>query len=248
MSAGGRRRSKPRREGRTALSIARQAGRKTYHMLKQALGAPADELDAVYEEVKRFKARAEESAYQQALELMSRRCGHDPYPWKKRKGVFRFWIRDAKRLALALGAPQISDRRQLIELLQEEVRGLGFLLIIGNAIEPNPPLMLFPTNNQYAVIQACGTNANRLVHDNGVPGFADAGYLITWLRALEKTHPWRLTECGFDFLGGRFTEPVKDAKELAERLVKFCPDMLADDPRDVLAELQTTGRFFCWWD
>ena len=56
---------------------------------------------------------------------------------------------------------------------------------IGNAIEPNPPLMLFPTDNRYAVIQACGTNANRLVHDGGVPGFADAGYLITWLRELE---------------------------------------------------------------
>src|SRR5262245_11045894 len=235
-------------DGHTAATYARNSSRKLYRLFKQLTGAPADAVDAFYDDFKAVRSRAEEPAFVELAESLARRCGHRLYPWKKRKGVFRFWIRDRRRLARDLGLPLNTTRPELIERLQGEVRAAGYLLIIGDVVDPNPPLMLFPTSNQYAVILACGTNANRMVQEDGIEGFADAAYVARWLADLAKTHPWRLTECGFDFLGGRFDLPVRDAKELAQRLIAFCPDMLDDGPRNIAKELARTGRFFCWWD
>ena len=72
-------------------------------------------------------------------------------------------------------------------LLQEEVRAAGFLLVIGDSVTKNPPLMLFPTSSSYAVVMACGTNGNRLVAVNGSQTFMDAAYIAAWLRDLEQT-------------------------------------------------------------
>jgi hypothetical protein len=238
------------REGMTVLDFAK-SHRKTREFLKQALGMAPDAVDPIRDDVKAFKTRAESEAFQAMLKRLATLCGHEPYPWKKRKGVFRFWIRDRVRLAADLGEPASTTRHELIPLLQEEVRAAGFLLVIGDSVAKSPPLMLFPTSNSHAVVLACGTNGNRMVEVNGTPGFMDAAYIVPWLRDMESTNPWTVTECGFDFVGGRFLNRVEAAEDLAARMIEFCPDMLGDSvhgPKDLAEQLVVHRSFFFWWD
>ena len=225
----------------------RSGGRKIQRLFKELIGAPPEAADAFYDDVKAFKTRAGEPAFVALAETLDGAAATSSTPGRNARASFAIGFATPS-VARELGLPEETARPELIERLQDEVRAAGCLLIVGNAIEPNPPLMLFPTSNQYAVILACGTNANRLVHENGVSGFEDAAYLAKWLHELAMAHPWRLLECGFDFLGGRFDLPVQDAAQLAERLIRFCPDILESEPGDVANELATTGRFFCWWD
>ena len=238
-------------DGKTALDMAK-SHRKAHQFLKQTLGIGPDAADALRDEVKALKTRAAEPAFEEVLQRLAKQCGHEPYPWKKRKGVFRFWIRDRSRLAAELGLPATAKREELIPILQEEVRAAGFLLVIGDSLAPNPPLMLFPTSNSYAVVLACGTNGNRLVQVNATPTFMDAAIIAAWLRDMEQTHPWIVTECGFDFVGGRFLGPVKDANQLAARMIDFCPDLVDGESvrgvEDVAGHLATDRSFFFWWD
>jgi ankyrin repeat protein len=235
--------------GLTAFDHAKNS-RKTLQFLKQALGVAPDAADALNDEVKALKSRAEEPAFGKVLDRLTGLCGHEPYPWKKRKGVFRFWIRDAKRIAEKLGAAS-TRRPDLIARLQDEVRAAGFQLVGGGSASNNPPLLLFPTANPYVVVLACGTNGNRSIEIDGKPTYLDAATIIAWLRELEKTHPFVLTECGFDFLAGRFVSPVADARGLAQRMLAFCPD-LADERGNsveaVAAQLESSREFYFWWD
>jgi hypothetical protein len=194
-----------------------------------------------------FNTRAEEPAFQDMLRRLAQLCGHEPYPWKKRKGVFRFWIRDRHKLAGALGMSPFAKRDELIGRLQEEVRAAGFLLVSGDSVAKNPPLMLFPTNDSCAVVMACGTNGNRLIQVNGKPEFLDAGHVTRWLRDMATTHPFVVTECGFDHVGGRFLDKVTSALDLAKRMSAFCPD-LGESPEQVALSLTTSQSFYFWWD
>lgn len=235
--------------GLTAFDHAKNS-RKTLQFLKQAVGVAPDATDALYDEVKALKSRAEEPAFAKVLERLTQLCGHEPYPWKKRKGVFSFRIRDAKRLAEKLGVAS-TRRPDLIARLQDEVRAAGFQLVGGGSASNNPPLLLFPTANPYAVVLACGTNGNRSIAIECKPTYLDAPTIIAWLRDLEKTHPFVLTECGFDFLAGRFLNPVADTRGLAQRMLAFCAD-LADERGDsieaIAAQLESSREFYFWWD
>jgi ankyrin repeat protein len=235
--------------GLTALDYAKNS-RKTLQFLKQALGVAPDATDALYDVVKLFKSRAEEPGFAQMLKRLTDLCGHEPYPWKKRKGVYRFWIRDVNRLVDKLGVTS-RCRAGMIERLQDEVRDAGFLLVVGGSASNNPPLLLFPTDNPYAVILASGTNGNRSIDIGGKPTYLDAPAIVAWLRELAKTQPFVLTECGFDFLAGRFVGPVAHANALAERMLAFCPDLADDRGNSVdslAAQLESSRSFYFWWD
>jgi hypothetical protein len=96
-------------------------------------------------------------------------------------------------------------------------------------------LMVFPTDDKYAVLVARGTNgANYGLTTRAV---------IAWLRNLEKENPFHLTGCGFDFVEGRFRRPVVNAEAWADRMFKFCPDC----GTEISHELRQ-GTFFLWWD
>jgi len=101
---------------------------------------------------------------------------------------------------------------------------------------------LLPTTDKYAVMAAMETNGdNYEISPTGV---------IAWMKELEAEQPFILTGIGFDYLEGRFTDPVKDPGGLARRMYEFCPDIVDQGVGSVeklAAELQK-GSLYFWWD
>ncbi len=108
-------------------------------------------------------------------------------------------------------------------------------------------LALVPTADVYEVIRLVGTSGNGFRY-NGKELTTTS--IIGWLKELGKRQPLQITGIGADFIEGQYLTPVKNPDELAERIYKFCPDIvdqrnytvkcLADELRD---------RQLCfWWD
>jgi hypothetical protein len=104
-------------------------------------------------------------------------------------------------------------------------------------------LLLLPTTDKYIVLA--------VVQTDGVNYGIMTGDIIEWLKDLEKTQPFDLTEAGLDFLACKFTTPLKDPKTLAKQMYDFCPDIVEQGTGDVEkleSELAREGRLFFWWD
>jgi hypothetical protein len=70
------------------------------------------------------------------------------------------------------------------------------------------------------------------------------------MKDMEKDHAYVLTGIGFDYMEGHLILPVKDAKNLAERMYEFCPDIVdqgVGDKDKLVAELEK-GKLYFWWD
>ena len=80
---------------------------------------------------------------------------------------------------------------------------------------------LFPRADRYEILRLMGTNGWN--YDIGPDS------IVTWLRALERDHPFVLTGMGFDWVEGRFRSAIGDADALAQ-------------------ELGESQRLYCWWD
>jgi hypothetical protein len=101
---------------------------------------------------------------------------------------------------------------------------------------------LLPTTDKYAVMAAMETNGDN--YNIGTSG------VIAWMKDMEKDHAYVLTGIGFDYMEGHLTLPVKDAKNLAERMYEFCPDIVdqgVGDKDKLVAELEK-GKLYFWWD
>ena len=103
---------------------------------------------------------------------------------------------------------------------------------------------LLPTDDKYEVltlVQTDGANYDLMPWD-----------IINWLRNLEATQPFVITEAGFDYLAGKFTAPVKDPKALADKMYEFCPDIVDQGVGDVeklVEEVQKPEpELYFWWD
>ena len=104
-------------------------------------------------------------------------------------------------------------------------------------------LILLPTTDKFAVLRAAGTN--------GVNYDILNRQIIRWLRRLDRTHPFVLTEAGIDTAAGRFVRPVEDPDRLAKQMYRFCPDIVDQGTGTVPAlarELERTQTLYLWWD
>jgi hypothetical protein len=101
---------------------------------------------------------------------------------------------------------------------------------------------LLPTTDKFAVMAAMDINGN-----NCLIGTAGG---IAWMKELEDEHPYLLTGIGFDYLEGVFTEPVKNADDLAGRMHEFCPNIVdpGSETVEALAAELRSGRLYLWWD
>ncbi|MGE3807299.1 MAG: ankyrin repeat domain-containing protein [Gemmataceae bacterium] len=237
-------------EGQTALDWAVKARRpKIAAYLREQMGLPAEPTAST-----RFHEASEQPAFQVLADRLAALQGRPAYDWK-RKGVFRFYFNSARLPALgehfgvSIDGLDADARRNLLDdllgRLQDEARQAGFHLVFGGGSSSTPPMLLFPTDDKYAVIAACGTNANRHTVIDGRELFLGAREISNWLRELDQSNPFMLTECGFDFLGGRFLGPVADAEALAARFVELCPEYesLEEAAREI-----ARGHFYFWWD
>ena len=103
---------------------------------------------------------------------------------------------------------------------------------------------LVPLADQFAVVQRVGTNGLNFDLSNG--------RIIAWLRELERDAPFVLTGIGYDHVEGRFLGPIgPQAEAIAERLNRFCPDVVhqgTGSVRELANEIGRLNTFFCWWD
>jgi hypothetical protein len=208
----------PLKLARTAVGLTKERKQELLALLEKA----GVKMDPAFAVLKEFAKAAQQPAFLEALRHVGALLGSDPRPWKKRKGVHQFWRFNP------IALPQA----------QTDARAAGFCLIRFETLMMDPTALLFPSD-KYAVIAACGTNTNMSGHD--------AHDLILWLRDMERENPFELTECGFDRLAGVFSSPVVNALQLAERMLRLCPDL--PGPAAALGdELRQTHEFRFWWD
>jgi hypothetical protein len=68
---------------------------------------------------------------------------------------------------------------------------------------------------------------------------------------MTREQPFVLTQCGKDFVGGDFLQPVTDVKKLARRMYNFCPDIVEQGTGTVAKlaeEVKENQSFYLWWD
>jgi ankyrin repeat protein len=216
--------------------------------------------------VKRFPEAAAKPAYQNLLRQLTDWSGQEPDPWRGTdSGLYRLRLKKKQLATLAakLQLPamthdedeEVEDYERLGEIvsrLQEEVRKQGFLLVQADLLGQNSAqLRLFPTDNPYAVIAATGTNGNGFITIKGEDVFLSARYIVAWLQRMEVDHPFVLTQCGKDFVGGDFLQPLTDAKKLARQMYHFCADIVDQGTGTVGAlakEIKEHQSFYLWWD
>jgi len=102
---------------------------------------------------------------------------------------------------------------------------------------------LIPTADKYAALA--------LYHVRGNEVELSTADIISWLREFERDHPFRLRGAGFDVVDLEFTQPLVDPTSVAKRLVKFCPDLIAQNFPSweaLIQHLDKKQRIHLWWD
>jgi len=225
------------------------------NLIREKLGMNNAKQD-FKEAFKKFKEIEATPAFQSTIEYLADVCQTKSYPWKKKKGVHRFYVNVkgwdnigqtfGKGAEYIKGAPKDEKdqrKRELADAMQEQVRSRGFLLISHKDEEGSAMFLLFPTLNKYEVIAACGTDGINYGHGNAE--------IIQLLTEMEEEHPFTLSDCMHNAVGGRFTKAIAEPHQLASFLYSFCPD-LADgeivcDEDDIAKELEKNQRFYLWW-
>lgn len=203
-------------------------------------GSPAQSQKperSVEDDVKAFAANALRPEYKKLHKALTERCG----PAQKWKPVPDHGIaaKDVVRFTLA-GCKKQKD----LDAIQTEARNAGCHLVLNDLWLPgeDAKLVLFPTDNKFAVVAAVGTEGA----NHGV----QTSHVLDWLKELDAGNPFHLTYCGHDFVGGTFIKSVKKADELAESMAEFCPDCLDEeiDSAEILAMvLKKQKSFFLRW-
>lgn len=225
------------------------------NLIRDKLGMKNAVLD-FKDAFKKFKEVEASPEFQAAIEYMAKICQSKPYPWKKKKGVHRFYANvkawDNIGETFGKGSDYIKNakkeekdhrKQELADLMQDEIRQRGFLLVTHRDEEGSAMQLLFPTSDKFAVIAACGTDGINYGHGNGE--------IIQLLTEMEETQPFILSECMHNAVGGRFSTKIANPLQLAQSLFSLCPD-LADgeiviDENDIAKELEKNRRFYLWW-
>ena len=247
-------------DGTTVLDAAKANRPEARRLLKLRMGIPESPIDRLRAEMKTLPQLAKAQEFQETAAWLGQLFNRTPAPWKRRKGVTSFYnVAIAKHLGRHFGEPSDTvnaDRSfELLARLQHDVRAKGFTLAYSDSIPTEDgrlPLILLPTADKYAALLASGTNGINKGHDTEA--------VIAWLMEMEQKNPFLLTGCGLDFVDGRFDGAVNDARELAERMIAFCPDVAdqgyavlrggtrADQAAALAEDLSSSRTFGLWWD
>ncbi len=137
----------------------------------------------------------------------------------------------------------------LLAAAQPRFAASGFVLLHTQVFDGVPgqwdALVVFPYGDPYLVLRKLNTNgANYGIQPEQV---------VAWLREVDREHPLTVNQAGFDFVGARFRDPVSpaEARALAARVTRFCPDVVTQGTgsvRALAAEIRKTQSLYCWWD
>jgi hypothetical protein len=124
-----------------------------------------------------------------------------------------------------------------------EVRGFSVARVERNFGYSPDAIAVFPFADPFEVLAAVQTDGTNY----DVP----TDSIITWMRQLATTNPFRLTDAGLDYLEVQFQSDVHNADALAREAYAFCPDVVDQGVGtvDALADqLRATRILYCWWD
>lgn len=224
-------------------------------LLQSLLGYEKKPLPDFKQAWKDFKEVEASKPFKDILELLTSLCQSKPYPWKKRKGVYRFYPKDWDGLAKRFNRPadyvssakksaKHERKEEVTRLLQSEIRQAGFLLVSHKDEEGAPMQLLFPTLDKFAVIAACGTDGENY----GLSTYD----IIETLQEIDEKYPFVITDCMHDAVGGQFVNPPEKPLELAQLLYEFCTDLIdgerVSSTEDIAKYISETNRFYLWWD
>jgi hypothetical protein len=188
--------------------------------------------------VAQFAENVRRPAYVQLRQFLVERCG-PARSWKAQpdhglaaEGVVAFTLAGCKR-------------QKSLEELQAEARNAGCHLVLADLWAPgeDAALVLFPTDDKFAVVAAVGTE--------GANYGVQTADVIAWLERVAGENPFHLIFCNHELVGGAFLGPVKGARKLAERMVEFCPSCLDDGfeaPEELALALKKRRTFILRWD
>ncbi|HEX6746616.1 MAG TPA: DUF4253 domain-containing protein [Longimicrobium sp.] len=137
----------------------------------------------------------------------------------------------------------------LLATAQPAFAARGFVLLHTQDFSQLPAdpdaLALFPLGDAYDVLRKLNTNGGNY----GI----DPDRVVAWLHEVDREHPLTVNQAGFDFVGARFRDPVSpaEARALAARVTRFCPDVVTQGTgsvRALAAEIRKTQSLYCWWD
>jgi ankyrin repeat protein len=240
--------------GMTALKMARNGPKETRKVMVELLQSSGAALDPAFETVKTIARAAEAPEFQAWAQQLAQTLETVPKPWPKRKGVLQFNVRRLDRLAVAWAAREGIDMttvqepaQHLVKHLQDQALAASYQLVHAEAAGDEDrfaKLLLIPIADKFAVLVGNGTN--------GANYGLDTNEIIRWFCTMDKTNPFIVTGCGHDFVGGRFLGPLQETAELAEQMIRFCPDLVDGEEicsaADVAAGLEAERDFFFWWD
>lgn len=237
-------------QGKTALDQVRDClrdlsdadERQPYREIAALLGdAPAADdrsLDTELRAAKMFAANAQKPGYLELRAELTARCGA-ARPWTP--------LPDHGVPAAAIVAFRLAGckRQKTLDDLQQAARQAGCQLLLAEPWAPgeDAALVLFATDNQFAVVLAVGTE--------GANYGVQTADIIAWLRQLHEENPFHLVYCNHEMIGGTFVGPIKSAKQLAERMISFCPSCLDggfEDAGELAAALKKRRSFLLRWD
>jgi hypothetical protein len=142
----------------------------------------------------------------------------------------------------------VADARGqgLVDEYQSELIDQGWYLFrfAHDARRRQDIVGLLPTAEKYVVMAYLKTD--------GVNYNITTERIIDWLKRLEKSQPFVLTEVGLDFVGGEFLQGIRRPRQLAERMFAFCPDIV-DLGIQPVARLEKelakpSPQLYLWWN
>ncbi|MEW6305884.1 MAG: ankyrin repeat domain-containing protein [Verrucomicrobiota bacterium] len=198
-----------------------------------------DDESGATPELPDFSGAAQSEDYARAIGELERLCGAKPKPLVEDDD-------EASHLAGCLGFQIASDKA--VAILREHhavflKRGFHLVRCDRGYVSGKDRIALLPTASWRDVLLAMQTN--------GANYDLMSVDIIRWLDELEKEQPFELTGVNFDWCEGRFTEPIKNSRQLAKKMYEFCPDIVDQGVGTVAGlakELQKSQVFFFWWD
>jgi len=232
-------------DGRSALKIARDGRKKEILSLLTAVAnetplsaAPKKRVQRIQKsdeeifEAPDFSAAARETEFQACLQEVEQLCGAKPGKLGDIEGGYSFAV------TRALGEKLIAEHHQRLR-----EKGAYLFRHEKDHRDIEDKIGLLPTRRWTDLIQVFQTNG---ANYDLMP--AD---IVRWLEGFSTRNSVFITGVGWDWLEGRITGKVQNARKLAQQMYEFCPDIVEQgmgSVKDLARALEKDGYFFFWWD
>jgi ankyrin repeat protein len=225
-----------------------------------AAGARKRDRDGAYLAPLDFVDAASQPEFAQSIRVVEQLVGTEAEPLKEIPGLVVFTIapdgeqpscgndRESWQEYFAFDRALDEKTWRILDAVYDDCLARGHLLLLHKGIpscggKERRFVHLIPTADKYAALA--------LYHVRGNEVELSTADILSWLREFERDHPFRLRGAGFDVVDLEFTEPLTDPASVAQRLVKFCPDLIEQNfPswESLIQHLATKQRIHLWWD